>query len=60
MSVKRTFTWQELRELNLKHNAHVAIRGKVSSKFHIQYLTSLSFFKSLKLLSLMKLSIWTS
>ena len=29
MSGKRQFTWQELASLNLEHNAHIAINGKV-------------------------------
>ncbi|XP_044175764.1 acyl-lipid (8-3)-desaturase-like [Acropora millepora] len=29
MSTNRTFTWEELSSLNQKHNAHVAVRGKV-------------------------------
>lgn len=29
MSRKRQFTWQELASLNLEHNAHIAINGKV-------------------------------
>ena len=27
----KKFTWQELSKLNERHNAHVAVRGKVSS-----------------------------
>ena len=26
----RRFTWKELSQLNSRHNAHVAVRGKVS------------------------------
>lgn len=26
----RKFTWKELSKLNQRHNAHVAVRGKVS------------------------------
>ncbi|XP_015777022.1 PREDICTED: acyl-lipid (8-3)-desaturase-like isoform X1 [Acropora digitifera] len=29
MSTNRKFTWEELSSLNQKHNAHVAVRGKV-------------------------------
>ena len=28
-SVVRKFTWEELSKLNQRHNAHVAVRGKV-------------------------------
>lgn len=28
--VTRKFTWEELSKLNQRHNAHVAVRGKVS------------------------------
>lgn len=27
--VTRKFTWEELSKLNQRHNAHVAVRGKV-------------------------------
>jgi len=27
----RKFTWQQLSKLNQRHNAHVAVRGKVSA-----------------------------
>lgn len=29
-SPARKFTWEELSKLNQRHNAHVAVRGKVS------------------------------
>jgi len=28
-----SFTWQELAKYNERHNAHVAVRGKVSNTF---------------------------
>ena len=28
----RKFTWQELSQLNGRHNAHVAVRGKVTQR----------------------------
>ena len=31
----RKFTWEELSELNQRHNAHVAVRGKVSGKVNL-------------------------
>ena len=30
MTTNRQFTWEELVSLDQKHNAHIAIRGKVS------------------------------
>ena len=32
----RKFTWQELSKLNQRHNAHVAVRGKVKEARALQ------------------------
>jgi len=49
MSTSRKFTWEELVSLNQKHNAHIAVRGKVRktsiAKIELQIL-SILFLRS--------------
>ena len=44
MSGNRQFTWQELASMNLEHNAHIAINGKVrkASSFLLRYFAKTS------------------